>query len=84
MSTLIEPIHNLALDLLNDIKQVREGKLSASKAKITSDLSGKAIKAISIALVETKQIELQEKKLVIRSKELIFKEKELEYKMDKV
>lgn len=80
MSTALEPIHNLALDLLNDIKNVRNGTLSTKKAKDISSLSANAIKSMTIAIVNTAQIELQEKKLVMRNKELIFKEKELEYK----
>lgn len=80
MSTALEPIHNLALDLLNDIKNVRNGTLSTKKAKDISSLSANAIKSMAIAIVNTAQIELQEKKLVMRNKELIFKEKELEYK----
>jgi len=80
MSTILEPIHDLALNLLEDIKAVRNGNLSTKKAKDISNLSAQAIKSMTIVAVNQRQLEIQEKKLVMRNKELIFKEKELEHK----
>lgn len=63
----------LCQQLMDDIVNVRNGKLDIPKAKTISSLSSNAIKASTGVAVVLQHHEIQLKKLVIREKELEFK-----------
>ena len=79
-----EQLNQLSKDLLEDIKNVRNGSLSLKKAREISALSAGAIKAIAIPMIHEENIKLQDRKLLMRAKELDFQREELEYKKSKV
>ena len=79
-----EQLNQLSKDLLEDIKNVRNGSLSLRKAREISTLSAGAIKAIAIPMIHEENIKLQDRKLLMRAKELDFQREELEYKKSKV
>ena len=77
-----ESLNGLTKDLLQDIKDVRTGKMKSEKAKNISRLSSNAIKSIAQVAIAEENINLQKKKLVMRAKELEHKKDDLKFRKE--
>lgn len=79
---LLNSLSTLGTNLLQDVRDVRSGKLEIAKANSIADLSGKAIKSITSVVLTTQQQKIQHDKLIMRANELKFKRDELALKRE--